>query len=88
MKIKLSRELGDLYAHRCFFISPLEYNNLMAEFEKYDNESDLPNELKNHLKIARKRRKESKNILSNGNENNFFIIRDIVDEILKERGIK
>jgi hypothetical protein len=88
MEPKFSRELAMLFTHGCFFVSPLEYKNLIDEFTKYDKESDLPKELKEQLEIARKREKETKNILTNTNENTAFVINDIINEILKERGIK
>lgn len=86
MEPKFSRELGDLVSHSCFFVNPLEEQNLLKEFRKYNNEMELPEHLKEKLKTARKRRKESKNVLSNTFENSAFMINDIINKILKERG--
>lgn len=87
MEPKFSRELGDLFTNSYFFINPLQQSDLINEFNKYNSEDELTEELKNHLKIARKRKRESKNILSNTYENSSFVIKDAINRILKERGI-
>jgi hypothetical protein len=87
MDPKLSRELGVLFSNSCFFISPLDQSKLVKEFENYESESELPEHLKKHLNIARKRKK-SKNVLYNTNENSIFVVKDVINQILRERGIK
>jgi hypothetical protein len=86
MKVEFSRELGDLFSHNCFFISPLNEVDLRLEFAKYKDESKLTDELKEQLRLARLRRK-NKNIMSNYKENTLIMMSDIVKKILKERGI-
>jgi hypothetical protein len=86
MEPELSRELGDLFAHNCFYVNPMKQNELILKFDKYNNETDLPEDLKKELDIARSRRKNSKNIMSNYKENSLLMISGLIDEILKERG--